>query len=326
MLQTATAGAVCLNGRMAGEVDAQHPLPLPVSPFGTLTIELRPYEPGVLPLSLRLPLTHGMPAPDHPDPRMSIALWPGGILEIELLPEHLPAPARFIAQTDSLRFFYQDGSPPHLLCDGAKLSHKYPLPHSALPPSLTPLPGALLLTGECGDGDSYALLLAPDAASLLLSVTGRNITPLDGGAALRLIRPAGDSVGHASLETWACAPSGWRLAASEPVWAQGAPVRPTTPEATAIAAVEAAQLGRMQEAAAYFAPETPHADPLERAAGFDGCVPLRYPLPGGLPAVGLMRLKDHFLQIVPAVYAHRPGGLNGGFLLTQLEIHENAQM
>ena len=79
----------------------------------------------------------------------------------------------------------------------------------------------------------------------------------------------------------------------------------------------------MQEAAAFFAPAVQHADVLRRAAEFDGCVPLRYALPSGEAAVGLLKLRDHFLHIAPALYAAQPGGMYGGFLLTRLEIDEN---
>lgn len=308
---------------MAGEADAEHPLTLPVSPFGALIIELRPFGAGVLPLSLRVPLSRGRPVLSARDPRMSAALWPDGVLEIELLPERLPSPALLIAQTGGARLFWQDGAPPTLRCESESFVRGHPLPEGALPPVSEPLANALLLTGERTFGDQYALVLSPDASSLLFSVTGKRITPLSGGTALRLLRSYGDSVGHAALETWSASPTGWQLTASEPMWEQGAPVRPRTPEATAAAAIEAAQLGLIQEAAAYFAPAVPHDETLRRAAEFDGCVPLRHALPSGETAVGLLRLRDHFLQIIPALYSAQPGGQYGGYLLTRLEIDEN---
>ena len=308
---------------MAGEADAEHPLTLPVSPFGALVIELRPFDAGILPLCLRIPLSRGAPVISAPDPRMSAALWPGGVLEIELLPERIPSPARFIAQTDGVRFYWQDGSPSSLRCESAAFTREYPLPDGALAPTLSPAANALLFTGERSFGDQYALLLTPDASSLLLSVTGRNITPLSSGAALRLMRSFGDSVGHAALETWAASPVGWQLTSSEPMWEQGAPVRPLTPETTAVAAIEAAQLGLTQEAAAFFASAVSHDAVLRRAAEFDGCVSLRYALPSGEPAVGLLLLKDHCLRIIPAFYSAQSGGPYGGYLLTRLEIDEN---
>jgi len=310
---------------MAGETDEKHPLCLPVSPFGALILEMRPFDPGLLPLTLRLPLSRGAPILSAPDPRMSIALWPGGVIEIELIPLRMPAPARFLLQSGGVRFFIQEGAQPVLRCETAASVYTHSLPEGANAPALTPLPDSLLLTGERSCGDQYALVLAPDASSLLLSVTGKNIELLEGGAALRLMHAFGDTAGHASLETWAAFPSGWQLSSSEPMWEHGAPVRPPTPEATAIAAIEAAQLGLAREAAAFFSPTCPYAELLARLQEYDGCTPLRYPLPSGESAVGLMKLRDSVLHIIPAKYTSQPGGPYGAHLLTGLEITEKPQ-
>lgn len=325
VIQSAEAGAVYLNGRMAGETDAEHPLCLPVSPFGALILEMRPFAPALMPLSLRLPLSRGAPILTAPDPRMSIALWPGGVIEIELIPERVPSPARFLIQSGGVRFFMKEGPQPLLRCESAASVREYPLPEGANAPELTPLPNSLLMTGQRGGGDQYALVLAPDASSLLLSVTGKNISLLEGSAALRLMHPFGDTVGHASLETWAASPAGWQLSSSEPMWEHGAPIHPASPEATAVAAVEAAQLGLLHEAEAYFSPTCPHAEILARVQEYDGCTPLRCALPGGESAVGLMKLRDGVLHIIPAKYAVQPGGRLGGYLLTKLEITEKPQ-
>lgn len=308
---------------MAGEVEADRPLTLPVSPFGALTLALHPFDAGLLPLTLRLPLSRGAPLLSSPDPRLSVAVWPGGVIEIELKPQKLPAPDCFAGRSGNLRFFYRDGLSPCLLCEDSAAVRAFPLPDGARLPVLSELPGALLFTGGTEHGQQYAFLLAPDASALLLSVAGQSITPLENGAALRVTRSFSDSVGHGALETWASSPTGWILASSEPIWEHGAPIRPVTPEATAVAAIEAAQLGLLQEAESYFAPACPHAEALKRAAAFDGCTPLRYALPSGEAAVGLMRLKDHVLHILPARYAVQPGG--SAYLLTQLEIDENSQ-
>ena len=311
---------------MAGEVDAERPLSLPVSPTGALVIELRPFAPGLLPLSVRIPLSRGVPIISAPDPRISAAVWPGGVVEIELIPQRTPAPARLIARSGSVRFFWIDGSPPLLRCESPDSDHLYPLPGGALTPTLTPLPTALLFTGGLGSGEQYALLLAPDASSLLLSVAGRHIEPLNNGSSLRLMHSFGDTVGHAALETWTASPAGWQLASSEAMWEHGAPVRPATPESLALAAIEAAQLSRLPEAAVCFAPACPYANVLARAAEYDGCTPLRYALPTGESAVGLMRLKENVLHIIPAKYAAQPAAPGSACLLTGLEIDEKAQM
>ena len=326
VIQSSVAGAVYLGGRLAGEVDDRHPLTLPVSPFGALILELRPFTAGYLPLALRIPLSHGVPLISAPDSRFCAALWPGDVVELELIPEPLPlsAPPRFLCQIGDVRFSCLQARTPSLRCESSAAVFTHSLPDGALPPSVSPLPAGFLLTGGLPEGDQYALVLSPDASSVLLSVSGRNLSLLDGGAALRILRPSGDTVGHAALETWAASPAGWQLTASEPMWLTGGPAWPQTPEAAAIAAVEAAQLGLANEAAAYFSPLCPCADVLARAAAFDGCVPLRYPLPDGESAIGLMRLRDHLLRIVPARYSAAPGGTHGPWQLTKLEIPPDA--
>ncbi len=320
VIQSSAAGAVYLSGRMAGEVDEDHPLSMPVSPFGALLIELRPFARGLLPLSVRLPLSHGVPILPGPDPRLCAALWPGGTIELELLPESVPDPTpRFLAQEGDTRLFYFDK--PALRCESPASVSVHPLPEGALKPSVTLIDQGILLIGERMTGDQYAVVLSPDGSQALLSVTGRSVSPLN-GSTIRLLRPCGDSVGHAALETWAYAPSGWQLTASEPMWEQGAPHWPMTPEATALAAAEAAQMGLTAEAAACFAPTCRHEELLAPIREYDGCTPLRHPLPGGETAVGLMKLKDNVLHIVPLVYSAIPGGPRGGYQLTQFEIRK----
>lgn len=320
VVQSSVAGAVYLNGRMAGEADEMHPLSLPVSPFGALLIELRPFLPGYLPLSVRLPLSHGAPLIASPDARLCAALWPGGVVELELLPEAVSRcdmTPRLIGQAGGVRASYLDA--PALRIETASAAYVHPLPEGALVPSMTPIPSGLLFSGETASGQ-YALVLSPDGMQTLLSLSGKGLTLLEGGSALRLLHSYGDSAGHAALETWAHSPQGWQLTASEPMWEHGAPIWPQTPEATAVAAVEAAQLGLTAEAEGYFSPLFPCSDAIRRAQAFDGCVPLRYPLPGGEAAVGLMQLKENVLHIVPAVYSAAPGGARGAFQLTRLEI------
>ena len=324
LIRSDEAGMVYLNGRLAGETDGEHPLALPVSPFGALFVELRPYSPGFLPLAVRLPLSHGAPVIEEPDPRMCIALWPDGVVELELAPQALPSPhmPEPIGRTGEISFLYTDA--PALLCSTPSGSFTHPLPEGALKPSASSVPSGVLFLGGLKDGGQYAAALGHDASALLLSVTGKSIIPLEDGSGLRLLHAYGDSVGHASLETWTASPQGWRMTLAEPMWEHGAPIRPDTPAAAAEAAVEAAQLGLMSEAMSYFAPAVSCTEALGRAAGFDGCVPLRAPLPDGRPAIGLMKMKNHVLTIVPAYYTASSGGAASPWQLTGLEIHEDA--
>lgn len=322
-----TAGVVYLGGRFAGEVDAGRPLTTPVSPFGPLFLELRPFGSGYLPLTLRLTLSQGrltLPE-DEPDGRYFAAVWPGGTIELELMPERPEQPVfRPISEVAGVRISCAMGRKSCVRCEREGETYIHPLPEGANAPVCTPLPDGILLSGTLSDGNEYALILAPDASVVRLWLNGRDLTLPDGGHAVRMFCPAGDTVGHAWLETWS--PSGveWRRVSAEPMWEKGAPVRPETPEATALAALEAAQLGLMQEAASYFAPAASCMDALEQAARFDGCAPLRHPLPDGCPAVGLTRMEKGVLHIAPVRYAASPGGVHGFWQLTKLAVDDCA--
>lgn len=328
IVRPAVAGMVCLNGRMAGEADGDHPLSLPVSPNGAHLLELRPFLPGYLPLTVRLPLSGGIPVLRERDARLFAAVWPGGMLEAELIPQMLPVcrlPQPVARQSDASYYFLDSpGEAPALLCESPAGSFAWTLPEGALFPAMTALPSGPLFLGGLKDGGQYAAASGGHPPALQLCLTGAHISLLEDGSGLRALRSFGDSAGHASLETWTCTPQGWQRTNAEPMWEYGAPRRPDTPESTAVAAVEAAQLGLSGEAAAWFAPAVPCAEALRRAAEYDGCVPLRCPLPDGRPAVGLMRMTEHVLRIVPAYYTAVPGPSAGSWLLTGLEIDEDA--
>ena len=315
-------GAVWLNGRLAGEVDIGRPLSLPVAATGPLLIEHHSLTPGYLPLAVRVPLSRGAPLPAalRGETRLCAALWPGGAVELELLPERVPAfaPPVPLGQSGQARLWWtEDG---FVRCETPSGGWTQALPEGASRPALAAFPGGALLSGALPGGGCYALLLSGEEAARPLLLTGRGLTPLEDGESLRLLRPMEDTVGHASLETWRCTAQGWQLAASEPVWTNGAPAWPETPEATALAAIEAAQLGLMGEAASYFSPACACVDALNRAAAFDGCVPLRYCLPGGESAVGVTSLEEGLLRVVPARYAASRGGPRGLWQLDALRV------
>lgn len=309
LIRSASAGAVYANGRLVGDIDPDRSVSLPVSPFGPVIVEFRPFQPGLLPLTLRIPFSQGVPLVGESDQRYCAALWPDGLVEIELLPEPsaLSVPPRLIAQSGETRLFMTGFS---ILAESPAGSFLHPLPDGASTPTVTPLPTGLLLSGSLPDASQYALILSPDGAACPLALTGQSLSLLEGGA-LRIIRSMDDTVGHAALETWASTPQGWQRVSSEPMWASGSPSWPSTPESTAIAAVEAAQLGHSSEAAAYFSPAFPCADLLRTVAACDGCTPLRAPLLSGESAIGLMKMEQGLLRIHPLVYRASPGGSHG---------------
>lgn len=324
VLTSQAAGAIYLNGRWAGEVNARQPLTLPVAPQGALILEERPFAAGLMSLTVRLTLSSGtlLTGSLPGDARICAALWPGGVIELELRPEALPsaAPGRFIGLAGEVRISFIDGRTPHIRCEQPGGICLHPCPEGAQLPTLNVMGGSLLLRGGLESGGQYALILSPDGRDCPLTLEGRAITPLEDGASLRLMRPLNDTVGHARLETWAPTPGGWQCVALEPLWSGGAPAWPRTPEATALAAIEAAQLNLTDEMNGYLAPTADCAEALKQAGEYDGCLPLRYPLPDGGDAVGLMRAEQGLLRIVPARYHAAPGGKQGGWLLDALQI------
>lgn len=319
-------GAVYLGGRLAGEAGAERLLTLPVPPTGPLILEYRPYGAGLLPLTMRLTLSGGKPllTEDAADGRCWAAVWPGGVIELELMPERAAQPVfRPVGGTEGVKVSFAHDPAPCVRCETGVSAYIHSLPEGAESPACTPLPAGILLSGGLTGGGQYASVLAPDASRIALRLIGRSLTLQDGGNALRMLCPAGDTVGHAYLETWAASENGWTRVSAEPMWEKGAPVRPDTPEKTALAAIEAAQMGLMQEAAGYFAPACPCREALERAAGYDGCVSLRYPLPDGSSAVGLMRMEGGVLRVLPARYTVS-GGEGSAWQLTGLTIDDCA--
>ena len=150
-LQSSQGGIISINGRMAGEIDREHPLYLPISPTGVLFLQMHPFEHNLLPLALRLTLSQGIPILGQTaDNRFCAALWYGSILEIELIPQHLPSDGEiFLFEQGGIRFSLRD-NPAVLICETQAGSFTHPLPDGAQPPALMPLDDALMLRGICG--------------------------------------------------------------------------------------------------------------------------------------------------------------------------------
>jgi hypothetical protein len=180
-----------------------------------------------------------------------------------------------------------------------------------------PSDDALMLRGVCGE-EEYVLILSPDGQRVQLSLTGRSIS-LPEKDTLQLMHPQGDLMGHAQLETWQRTPQGWLMRRSEPVWLDGAPHQPQTPQEIVISAVEAAQSGRLYEAQSYLAPLCEGSEVLEQVRAFDGCTVMRYPMPDGEAAVGLMKLDGALLRIVPLIYR-----ISGSGRIERLKIVETS--
>ena len=86
-----TAGLIYINGRLAGECDAQSPLSIPVAPQGAVYIEYHPLCAGVLGAARRLNLSGGYVSPlSEPPDGMYIVAWPGSVIDVQISPERVP--------------------------------------------------------------------------------------------------------------------------------------------------------------------------------------------------------------------------------------------
>jgi len=288
-------GMIYVNGRFLGEATPDLPLFAPVSSFGAVYLEYRPLEPGHLPLARKVVMSSGSPLPNILAEDVYAIRWPSGITEIEL---SSPAEAAESFVLDGISFKLIHGRRSRLEAGGLSCS----LPSDAHSPQLHRLPGCIAIIAESGEGRCL-LTLSPDLSiqTGFLRADRLEMTP-DGS--ITAVTSKGDIVGHAVLEKWQADSAGLRLISSEPSWLDGAPRIPSTPEETATAAVEAALLGRFDEAEQYLAPALRFRHPLD-SIGETGCtcLPMKYGVPDGRPCIGLMKTEnDNCATVVPIYY------------------------
>ena len=126
-----------------------------------------------------------------------------------------------------------------------------------------------------------------------------------------------DTAGHALMHTYVPeTDGGWRETNREVLWAKGAPHWPDMPEGTALAAVEAYLLGLPDEMRGYLMPGMEDALNV-LGAEYDGCVSMRFALPDGRNAIGLVRLiNQNYAKVTPMLYTTRAmGGAQGTWRL-----------
>lgn len=307
-------GALYLNGRYAGELAAEAETALPVAPRGPLLIEHRPLVSGYLPMARRLTLSGGRPISLSDTSGVEVALWPGGALEVLLTPEPRVASGRTVYDENGLLISMEGG---RLTASKGGTRRSYALPEDAAVPEVACLPGALCLTGTCLTG-AYLIALGDDIEKPLISVSGREASVTPGGEA-KALEDMDDVVGHARLTHWTLSDGQFVPVSEEFFWTNGAPVWPVTPEDAALAALQAARLGLMDEARAYLAPGAV-SGALEQAAASGGALPLKYPLADGRPAVGLLEMTGEWLATIRPVFYHASplGGPQGVWRLDRL--------
>ena len=309
-------GMICLNGRMAGETDGARPLALPVSPFGAVILEHRPFGSGWLPLCARLTFSGGEPVPASLEEQrgVSAVCWPGGVVELALEPVQLHGPEQVTLEAGMELRLNAGG----LFCRSATGCALCETPRGAELPQVHRLPGAIILTGACPGGRFAAVL--DEACRRVLFCDHAREASLQPDGTLRLLRALNDMPGHAQAEIWLPGETMDAPLSVEPAWLEGGPRAPASPLDVALTAARSAQLDGMDEAMACFHPAAPCREALAAAAAFDGALPLKFPAPDGKPCIGLVKaLCDRMIRVVPAAYRCSPGGRHG-WQLEELEI------
>ena len=315
---TETPGVIYVNGRMVGEADGDHAPMLPVSPYGAVIVEHRPFGGNHLPLCARLVFSAGEPvaASLAGQAGVSAICWPGGATELMLAPFCLRGAEQASLEGGlELRLRAEAGE---LFCRGAAGCASCAVPCGAEMPSVHRMGGAIVLVGACPDGQ-YAVALDEGCRRVLFSDHAREAALRPDGT-LNLLRALDDMPGHAQAETWLVGESMDAPLSVEPAWLDGGPRLPASPLDAALTAVRCAQLDEMDAAAACFDPATPCREALEAAAAFDGALPLKYPAPNGEACVGLVKaLGDNLIRVTAVPYRCAPGGPRG-WRLTELGI------
>lgn len=305
-------GMIYVNGRFLGESSPELPLLAPASPFGAVYLEYRPLEPGWLPMARKVVLSSGSPLPDVLAGDVYAIRWPGGVTEIELAP---PEPS--VEATES---FMLDGVSFRLIRGGRGRieigSLTCPFPADARAPQLHRLPGIVAVTADTGGG-RCVLTLSTDLSRQTGFVKADRLT-LEPTGAITAITSKGDFSGHATQERWQAEPAGLRLVSSESIWLDGAPRTPSTPEETAVAAVQAALLGLFDEAEEHLSPALRSQHPMDAIPELgSACLPMKYGFPDGRPCVGLLHVETGSCASVLPIYFQAEKN-SGRWLLTEL--------
>lgn len=306
-------GMVSINGRFTGEIRPDVPLLTPVSPFGPVWLEFHPLAAGYLPLARKIVFSGGIPLADSAEKDVFLTLWPGNISEIELSPEPLPD---FRMETCT-----PSGVPCRIFRGRNALleigSTYVPLPRDAEITCLHRTGDAAALTGTA-DGGQFLIALSADLSRQTGFLSADSIDPESPGI-FRAMEFFSDTAGRGKLERWRLDASGLTLVSSGMIWENGVPNSPATPEAAALAAVEAALLKRMDEAESYFMPGMELPSLLENIPELGAlCLPMKYGQPAS-PAVALLQPEsENFARVIPMYY--RAAQLGNEWRLTDLYI------
>lgn len=314
MLTSSAEGVAYINGEFLGEVRPGAPILRPARAFGAVYLQFMPLKSGYLPLARRFAMRAGVPVAEsfEGEDGLNAIAWPFGITEIEIEPEEICVqPPNTRALTGAGRAFRVTrlGKRARLEIEAAGRVHAYALPLGAREPAFAEGDKALYISGDTDSGEKYVLALSEDAGALLFQARGRDIAFLGGGR-IQVVQDVGDLAGHARATVWARGEGGFLPELFEILPNPEGEYRPLTPIDCAIAAMQAAQLGLMEEAEACFLPGARMDEACARLAeDSSGVARLRFSPPDGRSAIGALRaINDRFAEAIPVYYACEMAG------------------
>lgn len=311
-------GMIYLNGRFAGECAPDSPYIAPVSPRGALYIEHRPFLRGYAPQAHRVALAGGNLVAESVPEGMFAVQWPGYIAELELAAAPLARVESAFSSLDGVPVAILRGTETVLRVAGNEVA----LPEGAgLPAARVELGPAVAFTGETPVG-KYLACFAAESYQSAGAVVADDIEIEESGR-VRALTHLRDTVGHARIEIWEARADALESLDAEYAWADGFPAWPKSAEDAALAALEAAFLGLSAEAEGYLVPRLRGSGLLGRIAEeFDAATRLKYALPEGRHAIGLLKREtDRCARVEPAYYkAVAMGGTQGPWAIEELAL------
>ncbi|MBR3928333.1 MAG: hypothetical protein IKJ65_04940 [Clostridia bacterium] len=293
MLTSRNEGLIYLNGVYQGEIRKDAPLMRPVSPFGAVNLEFKPFLPMALSTIVKIVFSNGKPVREsiRPDSGMSVVSWPFGITEIALSANLIHSSAPYVKTLAGAgRMFKYIKTPAfcYLETEFQGRISAHGLPKDAQEPVFAEGEGVLYVSGTTEEGLRYALVLTQTGEHLLLNVTGKEITFLPGGK-IRVIQALGDLAGHETEEIFAQKEAHFEKESAQMKKNPTGEFRSVTPVECAVCAAEAVIFGMDEEFEGYLSPAF-HMDEKTREiiSRASGACPLRFTPPDGRSAIAVL--------------------------------------
>lgn len=308
MITSLFDGLISINGAYQGEVRSDAPLFRPVSPFGAIAIEFRPFKPLTLSIAARIAFSNGKPVQGsiRPEACVFVTSYPFGITEIALSPMLIHASAPTIKTLTGAGRTFKFIKHAAYSCLEAEFQgrvHAHPLPEGALEPVFAEGNGVLFVSGETEKGMRYALVLTQTAEHLLLSMTGREITFLPGGK-IKVVRALNDLAGHEKAEIHALKDAQFEIESAEIHKNPSGDFCAVTPAECALCTAENIIMGLEDEIPLYLSPAFSLSD--ETKSIISACTsarPLRFTPPDGRSAICVIKpISPSLAEAVPIYF------------------------